>query len=99
MQILPEPYAMKLNSIKEFMQGNLETEDTRYKGFKDYEVQRLERDIAWMREPLDAEYINKQQADFYRFFNESDKRHDKDFLHSFPEMKEFWNECKYYANL
>jgi organic radical activating enzyme len=99
MQLLPEPYATKLNSIKEFMQDNLETEDTRYKGFKDYEVQRLERDIAWMREPLGAEHVNRQQADFYRFFNESDKRHNKDFLQTFPEMKEFWNGCKYYANL
>jgi organic radical activating enzyme len=99
MQLLPEPYTMKLNSIKEYMQENLETEENRFKGFKDYEVQRLARDIAWMEEPLNTDYANKQKADFYRFFNESDRRHSTDFLQVFPEMKEFWNECRYYEKL
>jgi len=94
MQLLPEPYVMKLNSIKKWMQENLETEDNLYKGFKDYEVKRLERDIAWMQEPLSTEYKNSQKADFYKFFGESDIRHDTDFLTIFPEMKEWWNECK-----
>jgi len=96
MQLLSEPYAMKLNSIKEWMNDNLETEDDLYHGFKDYEVKRLERDIKWMQEPLSNEYVNNQKADFYRFFSESDKRHGTDFLSVFPEMNEWWNECKYY---
>ena len=97
MQILPEAYTMRLEQCKDYMQDNLETEETRFKGFKDYEVQRIQRDIAWMKEPLDVFYSNKQKADFYRFFTESDKRHDTSFLETFPEMREFWEECRFHS--
>ena len=30
--------------------------------------------------------------------NEHDQRRNTNFLTIFPEMKEFWNECKYYAS-
>jgi len=94
MQLLPESYSAKLTSISNWMLDNIETEDNMYKGFKDYEINRLERDINWMKEQLSTKYINSQKADFYKFFNESDVRHDKSFLTSFPEMQEWWNECK-----
>jgi len=99
MQLLPEPYVMKLNRLKSWMNGNLETEDDLYHGFKDYEVKRLERDIAWMQEPLNDEYLNAQKADFYRFFNEHDNRHGTNFLETFPEMSSWWKECDYYSKL
>ena len=81
------------------MLGQIETDADPFHGFKDYELQRLDRDIAWMRDGqrLDSEYINKNKADFYRFFNEHDRRRNTNFLKTFPEMTEFWNECKYYA--
>jgi len=97
MQLLPEPYVMKLNRLKSWMNDNLETEDDLYHGFKDYEVKRLERDIAWMQEPLNNEYLDAQKADFYRFFNEHDKRHGTNFLKTFPEMSTWWKECGYYS--
>jgi hypothetical protein len=82
------------------MSDNLETEEKRFKGFKDYEVARLDRDIAWMRDgqKLDHEYIKKNKADFYRFFNEHDRRRETNFLKTFPDMKEWWAECKYLAD-
>ena len=46
---------------------------------------------------LNKDYIIKNKADFYKFFAEHDRRRGTDFLKTFPEMKEFWNECKYYA--
>ena len=46
---------------------------------------------------LDPTYINQQQADFYRFFNEADRRHATDFLTVFPEMISWWKECEYHA--
>jgi hypothetical protein len=68
-------------------------------GFKDYELQRLQRVIDFMGEGcnLDPEYVKIQKADFYRFFNEHDKRRGTGFVRTFPEMAEFWNECKHYA--
>jgi len=65
-------------------------------GFKDYEVQRLERDIAWMREGQTKDN-SLAKADFYRFFSEHDKRRGTDFLATFPEMKSWWAECEYHA--
>jgi hypothetical protein len=99
LQILPPVYANHLEQVANWMELNLETPTKPYQGFKDYEVQRMRRDIAWMREGcnLDPEYVKLQRADFYRFFNEHDKRRGTDFLTTFPQMKEFWKECEYYA--
>jgi len=99
LQILPWPYANKLEDIADWMEQHLETPDNPFQGFKDYEVQRMRRDIAWMRKgaELGEEYLHKQRADFYRFFNEHDKRRGTNFLSAFPEMEEFWKECKYHA--
>ena len=99
LQIMPPVYADRLEDIANWMEANLETADSPFRGFKDYEVQRMRRDIAWMREGrnLDPAYVKLQRADFYRFFNEHDKRRGTDFQATFPEMIEFWKECKYHA--
>ena len=98
-QLLPESYAEQLEIAWAFMMKNIETEETRFQGFKDYEIARLDRDIAWMRDGqrLDPAYINQNKADFYRFFTEADRRHGTDFLTVFPEMSAWWAECEYHA--
>ena len=99
LQILPEVYIGVLERVADWMELNLETADDPFHGFKDYEVQRMRRDIDWAKDgsKLAPEYVKLQRADFYRFFNEHDKRRKTNFLATFPEMKEFWNECEYYA--
>jgi hypothetical protein len=99
LQILPPVYAKRLQDVVDWMRANLETEDKPFQGFKDYEVQRMQRVLDWMQEgsKLDREYVTIQRADFFRFFNEHDKRRGTWFLNTFPEMKEFWNECRYHA--
>jgi organic radical activating enzyme len=99
LQLLPESYVDELETVWAFMLKNIETETTRFQGFKDYEIARLDRDIAWMRDGqrLDPEYINRNKADFYRFFAEHDRRRGTDFLKTFPEMAVWWQECEYYA--
>lgn len=99
LQILPPVYVGVLERVADWMELHLETADRPFCGFKDYEVQRMRRDIDWMKEGrnLDPEYVKLQRADFYRFFNEHDKRRHTNFLETFPEMREFWNECEYYA--
>jgi len=96
LQILPESYAEKLEWLWAWMMRQIETEAEPFKGFKDYELHRLDRDIAWMRS---AQLGNHSQAkaDFYRFFNEHDRRRGTDFLKTFPEMKTWWEECAYHA--
>jgi hypothetical protein len=99
LQLLPESYADQLETVWAFMLKNIETEATRFQGFKDYEIARLDRDIAWMRDgqKLDKDYMARNKADFYRFFAEHDRRRGTDFLKTFPEMSAWWAECRYHA--
>jgi hypothetical protein len=99
LQILPPVYAKRLQDVVDWMRANLETEEQPFRGFKDYEVQRMQRVLDWMQEgsKLDREYVTIQRADFFRFFNEHDKRRKTNFVNTFPAMREFWEECRYHA--
>lgn len=99
LQILPWVYVKRMEDTLKWMQENKETADKPFQGFKDYEIQRMERDIEWMKEgaKLDVDYVTAQRADFYRFFKHHDTRRGTDFLDTFPEMTEFWKECRYHA--
>jgi hypothetical protein len=97
LQILPESYSRVLEKAKDYMSDNQETEATRLHGFKDYEIQRLDRDIAWMRDTQPQLELDKNQADFYRFFSEHDRRRGTDFLSTFPNMSQWWQECAAHA--
>ena len=101
LQILPESYVEQLEHLWAWMIRQIETEATRLQGFKDYEIARLDRDIAWMRDgqQLSSDYVNQNKADFYRFFNEADRRHGTDFLKTFPEMTAWWQECAHWARI
>jgi hypothetical protein len=99
LQLLPESYVDQLEQLWTWMMKNLETAEDPFHGFKDYELARLDRDIAWMRDgqKLDPAYVNKNKADFYRFFSEHDRRRGTDFSKTFPEMSTWWKECEYHA--
>jgi organic radical activating enzyme len=99
LQILPESYADRLDHLWAWMIRQHERPDAPFQGFKDFEIQRLERDIAWMRDgaKLDAQYLKRCRADFYRFFSEHDRRRNTDFLATFPEMRDWWQQCEYHA--
>jgi organic radical activating enzyme len=99
LQLLPESYVDQLEQTWTWMMKNLEKPEDPFHGFKDYELARLDRDIAWMRDgqKLNVEYIQQNKADFYRFFSEHDRRRNTDFLKTFPEMNSWWKECEYYA--
>jgi hypothetical protein len=96
LQILPESYAERLEWLWAWMVRQIETEEAPFKGFKDYELHRLDRDIAWMRAAQLADH-SRAKADFYRFFGEHDRRRGTDFLKTFPEMRAWWEECAYHA--
>ena len=97
LQILPESYAEKLEHLWAWMIRQIETEDDPFHGFKDYEIARLDRDIAWMRAGQNQNH-SQAKADFYRFFSEYDRRRGTDFLKTFPEMRAWWEECRYWSN-
>lgn len=93
LQILPEPYADKLEHLWAWMIRQIETDQAPFQGFKDYELSRLDRDIAWMRAGQGQDH-SRARADFWRFFTEHDRRRGTNFLETFPEMKSWWAECE-----
>ena len=96
LQILPESYAERLEYLWAWMIRWTETAEYPFHGFKDYELARLDRDIAWMRAGQGQDH-SVAKADFYRFFQEHDRRRGTDFLKTFPEMRAWWAECEYHA--
>jgi organic radical activating enzyme len=96
LQILPESYAERLEYLWAWMIRQTEQPEAPFHGFKDYEIARLDRDIAWMRSAQDQDH-SQAKADFYRFFAEHDQRRNTDFLKTFPEMRSWWEECAYHA--
>jgi hypothetical protein len=95
LQILPESYAAKLEQCADWMETKI---TTGLHGFRDYEVQRLRRDIAWMREGQQRNN-DAAKADFYRFFSEHDRRRGTSFVATFPEMQAWWQECCYWSTV
>ena len=99
LQILPASYQRRMQQAIDFMQANM-MPDSGFVGFKDYEVQRMQRALSWMREPQQATEVVQARADFFRFFQEYIRRSGYEshyFTEIFPEMKLFWQECEHHA--
>jgi hypothetical protein len=94
LQLLPESYAQKLQACADWMATQVTTDLV---GFRDFEVQRLQRDIAWMRQGQGMNHAH-HKADFFKFFKEHDRRRGTDFLSTFPDMRTWWSECESLVN-
>jgi hypothetical protein len=93
--LLPESYQRIHEQNIEYMrqhQENTELNKKDYAVFKDFEIQKMLRNLAYWRKH--AENNNKQKKNFYSFFAEHDRRRGTSFERTFPEMQEFWQECK-----
>lgn len=98
--LLPESYSWHLeqtiNKFKQYVNSPISSNP--FAEIKDFEITKLERDLAWMRKTrseMPASVLNSRRADFYRFFNEYNKRRGLDFLSTFPEMTEWWELCRH----
>ena len=89
--LLPESYQEIHKSNIEMMQ-QLSGEEEGWGAFRDFEIQKMLRNLAYWRKNADASTQNKKN--FYAFFNEHDRRRSTNFETVFPEMAEFWQECK-----
>ena len=89
--LLPESYQAIHEANIEYMREN-SGEEKGLHIFKDFEIQKMLRNLAYWRKNADASTQNKKN--FYAFFNEHDRRRRTNFLTIFPEMSEFWQECK-----
>ena len=93
-KLLPEEYQMIHQEAIDFMQDNIETNENRLHGFKDYEIQRMQRDLEWWKTGLEVKEMRRHRSDFVKFFSEHDRRRGTNFLDTFPQMAEFWQLCK-----
>jgi organic radical activating enzyme len=99
LQMAPHSLRVKLESVKVWMQENLEKANEPFQGFKDYEVQRIQRDIDWMQNnPLERNDEIRRKTDFYKFFDAHDWRRKTEFLTAFPELRSFWLQCQQESN-
>jgi|TARA_R110002153_G_scaffold20676_4_gene69925 hypothetical protein len=89
----PEMLQPLLDSI-EFMKANPETTINRFKGFKDFEVDKVRRLYEWAMEPLNTEEEVKAKKNFTLFFTQHDERRNTDINKVFPELKQFINHCE-----
>ena len=89
--LLPESYQAIHEANIEYMRKN-SGEEKGLHIFKDFEIQKMLRNLAYWRKNANASTQNKKN--FYAFFNEHDRRRSTNFETVFPEMAEFWQECK-----
>ena len=92
---LARPEMLKsLQDSIDYMKQNPETALNRFKGFKDYEVDKVRRLLEWAQEPLNTHEQESAMRNFNLFFKQHDKRRNTDINKVFPELKEFINECE-----
>ena len=61
--------------------------------FEDYEISKFKRTIAWTKANLmKGEELERNRKDFVKFANKKDRRRGTNFLETFPELKEFYND-------
>lgn len=84
---------IELKKSLDYMNQNKETHSNRFKGFKDFEISKIQRLIDWVE--TDSKYDRTVcMQNFYLYFSEQDKRNGTNFLNYFPTLEKFWNECK-----
>ena len=89
--LLPESYQEIHKSNIEMMQ-KLSGPEEGYGAFRDFEIQKMLRNLAYWRKNYNSNATHKKN--FYAFFSEHDRRRKTSFLNTFPEMEEFWKECQ-----
>lgn len=93
LRVLTPEFQSYMQDCIEFVQDNMISPDNPH-GFRDVELDKLKRSLAWMQQPQAEESLKQWRSDFYKFFNEHDRRRNTSFLETFPEMGHFWELCK-----
>lgn len=78
-----------------FMEENVQGEDylETFEGFKPYEILKIKRDLAVMKESFTTEQQIIIKRNFILYIKEMDRRRQTNFSQTFPELNWFWKEC------
>lgn len=80
----------------QFMKDNEQKEDYHitFEGFKPHEISKLQRNLDIIKQGLSDSELMLNRKQFYQFIQQYDQRRGLDFLSTFPEMENYWTECK-----
>jgi len=80
----------------DFMEENIETNfDRKCMGFKDYEIDKLKRNLEWINDNSISDYKKQTNLkNLYLYFKEYDRRRETDFVKTFPELEYIYNQGK-----
>ncbi len=94
MNLLPKNQFMHyMNDSLQFMKDNVKEGDP--KKFSDLEYWKFKRVVDYMQlTNYSNERVLEGRIDFYNWFNELDRRRNTNFYNTFPEMKEFMDQCQ-----
>lgn len=97
MHILPKAEFMPyFDDCLQFISDNIDESDT--KKFSEIEYERFRRVRDYFASTqYDEARVKEGRIDFYNWFTEYDRRRDTNFLQTFPEYENFWNQCKQLA--
>ena len=96
-QILPQYYQSYLEEAIAFMEMNKANEEhIDYRGFKDFEIDKVKRNLEVMKggTMFHRDEMYKARANFHKFFTQHDQRRNTNFLNTFPEMEDWWEICE-----
>ena len=99
-QILPKEFSENVRQSAELAKSLEEVYHTTHNdfgvtyGFSEIEITKIKRIYDWMISEQDENTLKRNRFNFYKFFNEHDKRRGTNFLETFPEYTEFYNDCK-----
>ena len=68
--------------------------DHNYIGYSDIEIQKIKRTYDWMISPIDPAQLKLQRYNFGKYFEAHDNRRGTSFKRTFPELADFFEECK-----
>jgi len=78
-----------------FMEENVQGDDymETFEGFKPYEILKVKRDLAVMKESITSEQELINKRNFLLYIKEMDRRRQTNFLLTFPEYRGYYKEC------
>jgi pyruvate-formate lyase-activating enzyme len=94
MNILPkEEFMTYMYESLEFMKQNVDNNNS--KKFNDLEYEKFRRVVDYMETTVYSdEKLLEGRKDFYNWFNEYDRRRNCNLLETFPELTNFYEQCR-----
>ena len=93
-----ESLIQQMDESLQYMIDNKEgTHISNSHGFKEHEIEKHKRNIIWLKQGADqitAEELTTRRVSFWMYFNEADQRRGTNFIETFPEMTEWWEDCR-----